>query len=374
MKSKLLAVCLLLIAPFVQAHKSSDSYINLKVDNNKITVRWDIALRDLEYALTLDQNEDGAITWSELRSHYQTIADYTFKHLQINPDNNECQRNEGPLQVDHNSDGAYAILNFKLNCQSPIDHLNINYQFLFDLDPTHRGLLQISNGQQDQFIIFSPENFQSRVDFQQSGHWLTFSQFVGEGIWHIWIGYDHILFLLCLLLPSVVRKTKSGWRSNPSFINTLLQVGKVVTAFTVAHSLTLGLAVFDWVHLPSRWVESAIALSVILAAINNLYPFFSERVWLVAFAFGLIHGFGFASVLGDLDLTLANQGVSLFGFNLGVEIGQLAIVLLFLPGAFFLAKFRFYQRIVLPTGSHAIILLATLWFLQRAFDLKINTI
>ncbi len=222
-------------------------------------------------------------------------------------------------------------------------------------------------------MIFSPENQHAKIDFSHSSQWQTMHQFVKEGIWHIWIGYDHILFLLCLLLPSVVKKTAKGWVQNDHFFGTARQVGKIVTAFTIAHSITLLLAILQWVILPSRWVESAIAFSVILAAINNLYPFFNQRVWLVAFIFGLIHGFGFASVLSNLALTTGNLGVSLFGFNLGIEIGQLAIVSVFLPIAYLLRRYWFYQRVILYAGSQAIVVVALFWFLQRAFDLEFLT-
>ena len=158
---------------------------------------------------------------------------------------------------------------------------------------------------------------------------------------------------------------------NDCFTDTLWQVGKIITAFTIAHSITLVLGVLQLVSLPSRLVESAIAFSVILVAVNNLYPFFRDRAWFVAFAFGLIHGFGFASVLTDLDLTTGNLSISLLGFNSGVEIGQLVIVSVFLPVAYLLRSYWFYKRIILNAGSQAIMLLAVVWFLQRAFDLSI---
>jgi hypothetical protein len=128
------------------------------------------------------------------------------------------------------------------------------------------------------------------------------------------------------------------------------------------------LGVLGVVNLPTRLVESAIAFSVILVALNNVRPFFSEKAWYIAFAFGLIHGFGFASVLTDLDLSIGSLGVSLFGFNAGVELGQLAIVCVFLPIAYWLRHDWFYRRVVVLAGSHAIMLLAVFWFLQRAFD------
>jgi hypothetical protein len=149
-----------------------------------------------------------------------------------------------------------------------------------------------------------------------------------------------------------------------------VKVLKVVTAFTVAHSITLSLAVLGYVHLPSRLVESAIAASVVVAALNNLVPLFGEGGWMVAFGFGLLHGFGFANALRDLGLQHGQLAVTLFGFNLGVEIGQLAIVSAFLPLALSLRRLLFYQRFILRFGSAAIIVVASTWLAERALDFK----
>jgi hypothetical protein len=145
---------------------------------------------------------------------------------------------------------------------------------------------------------------------------------------------------------------------------------KIVTAFTVAHSITLSLAALGYVHLPSRLVESAIAASVVLAAFNNLVPFFAERGWMVAFGFGLLHGFGFANALRDLGLQHGQLAATLFGFNLGVELGQLAIVAVFLPLAYALRGLLFYRRFVLQAGSVAIMLVASTWLAERVLDFK----
>jgi hypothetical protein len=188
------------------------------------------------------------------------------------------------------------------------------------------------------------------------------------------VGYDHILFLLALLLPAVLIITtpSGGGVAQPvaSFRPALYNVIKVVTAFTVAHSITLSLATLQVVRLPSRLVESCIAASVVLAALNNLRPFFRERAWMVAFAFGLIHGFGFASVLNDLGLPRGVLALALVGFNLGVEAGQLAIVAVFLPVAFVMRRTTLYRRGVFQLGSVAIILVASAWLVERAFNLK----
>ena len=205
-----------------------------------------------------------------------------------------------------------------------------------------------------------------------------------HGVWHIWIGFDHILFLLSLLLPAVLMPkvlmskvlmpaaARQGQGQSQSIKAAFFDVLKVVTAFTLAHSLTLSLASLHVLSLPSRWVESAIAASVVLAALNNLWPLFRGRRPVAAFVFGLIHGFGFAGVLADLGLPQSGLLLSLLGFNVGVELGQLAIVAVFLPLAFALRKTWFYRQL-LTTGSALIVLIAALWLVERAFDLKILT-
>jgi hypothetical protein len=149
------------------------------------------------------------------------------------------------------------------------------------------------------------------------------------------------------------------------------EVLSIVTAFTLAHSITLSLATLGVIVLPSRLVESAIAASVVFAGISNLYPVLAQRRWLVAFLFGLIHGFGFASVLSDLGLPKGSLTLSLVSFNLGVEMGQLAIVAIFLPLAYYLRNSWTYQRLVLVTGSLGIAALAFAWLIERALDLKL---
>jgi len=145
----------------------------------------------------------------------------------------------------------------------------------------------------------------------------------------------------------------------------------VVTSFTAAHSMTLSLAALGMVSLPSRLVESAIALSVVLTAANNLWPLVNHRRWLLAFGFGLIHGFGFASVLAELGLPADALVLSLLGFNVGVEVGQMVIVALFLPMAFWLRNTDFYLRGLFVLGSWLTLLVAMVWLLERVFDIKL---
>lgn len=148
------------------------------------------------------------------------------------------------------------------------------------------------------------------------------------------------------------------WRPATTLRTVLLETTGIVTAFTLAHSLTLSLAVLGVVNLPSRLVESVIALTVLLAALNNLFPVVTTRRWSLAFVLGLIHGFGFASALWDLGLPTDALALALASFNTGVETGQLTIVAVVLPLAFALRQTWLYRRLALPVGSTAVALLA----------------
>jgi hypothetical protein len=150
--------------------------------------------------------------------------------------------------------------------------------------------------------------------------------------------------------------------AKPAFLNIL----KVVTAFTVAHSVTLSLAALGVVRLPSRLTESVIAASIIVAALNNIFPRVTAGRWRIAFAFGLLHGFGFASVLADMSLPPGARALSLVSFNLGVETGQLAVVSAVMPMAYAIRTTRFYRQTVMQWGSSAIAVLAFVWLIQRA--------
>jgi hypothetical protein len=274
--------------------------------------------------------------------------------------------------VDNHTDGAYVVLPFSSNCASNPSTLEVNYNLFFDIDPQHRGLLNLETVNGTQTAIFSPENHDSSFKIREQSAVAQFFQFVREGVFHIWGGIDHILFLLALLLPSVLRRENGRWQPVGNFRTAFSSVLKIVTAFTLAHSITLSLAALQVVSLPSRLVESTIAASVVLAALNNVFPIVIERRrWLVAFGFGLIHGFGFASVLADLELTKETLIRSLVGFNFGVELGQLSIVLVFLPLAFSLRSSSFYNRFTLAAGSLAVAAIAGIWMAERIFDFKV---
>lgn len=369
MQYTLLGLLIFLVSAPVCAHKPSDSYLYLQVQEQSIQGQWDIALRDLDYAIGLDGNSDGQITWGELRTRHEVLAAYALSHLSISSDSSPCIIRDGEQLVDRHSDGAYAVLRFSVACNAMPRVLNLSYQLFFNLDPSHRGLLRLQQQGNTQTAVFSPEQPGRDFELATLTPWREFLEFAQEGVWHIWIGYDHILFLLSLLLPAVVWREAKSWRAVTCFRPAFMDVLKIVTAFTVAHSITLSLATLGVINLPSRWVESAIAASVLLAAINNLYPVVLSRVWVIAFGFGLIHGLGFASVLTDLGLPSGSLVTALVGFNLGVETGQFAIVSVFLPLAFILRHTWLYQRLTLNFGSLLIAAVALFWLLDRSFNL-----
>ena len=367
----LLAAALLLVAAPAWAHKPSDSYLTLDVREAGVDGQWDIALRDLDMAIGLDQDGNGELTWSEVRARHDAIAAYALARLKLASAGAPCPLRVTEQLLDNHSDGAYAVLRLHADCGGAVSALEVDYRLLFDIDPQHKGLLQLRHAGQVSTAIFAPDSARQSLQVADASGWRQFGDYVRHGVWHIWIGFDHILFLLSLLLPAVLVYRDQRWEGRTTFRAAAIDVLKIVTAFTLAHSITLTLATLGVVALPSRLVESAIAASVVLAALNNVWPLFHGRRALVAFAFGLIHGFGFASVLLDLGLPKAALLLSLVGFNVGVELGQLAIVLLFLPLAYLARNTALYRRGVLGLGSCLIVLVALAWLVERGMDVKL---
>jgi len=363
---------LLLWVEGVHAHKPSDSYLSLKLEGSSIQGQWDIALRDLDYAIGLDESDDGSITWGELLRRQNPLNAYALARLQLSGDHDVCPIRLTDLLVDDHTDGKYAVLRFVAQCPNAPTLLSIDYELFFDLDPQHRGLLRLEHDGQSDTHVFGPASKHFEINLAAAMNPITeMLLFVREGIWHIWMGYDHILFLLSLLLPAALVATGGRWHAVPGFKRAAWDVVKIVTAFTLAHSITLSLATLGVIALPSRWVESAIAASVIVAALNNIGGWILERRSWLAFAFGLVHGLGFASVLLDLGLPTHLRLLGLVGFNLGVEIGQLAIVAVTLPLVVILSRYAFYSPLVVKLGSYCIATTALVWLAERSLGVAI---
>jgi hypothetical protein len=350
-KPALIALTLVLMGSTAWAHKPSDAQVRLSARGDSLTGSVDIAIRDLDGALVLDTDGDGKITWGEISAMSPAITAYVTERLTLATDGRACQTTFGAGALVDLSDGPYWSMPIDAACPAVISAVTVDYRLLFDIDAQHHGLVTL-DGTTVIVRDASPVNI-------ELGEQTSVLGFVREGIWHIWIGFDHILFLLCLVLPAVFPRKGAA----QSFRGVAREVFEIVTAFTLAHSITLVISAVGLVTLPSRFVETAIALSVLAAALNNLVRAIDAR-WAVAFALGLLHGFGFSSVLIDLGLPSSQLVGSLLGFNLGVEIGQAAIVVVTLPLLYFIRRTMTYQ-VVLWAGSAATALLAASWTYER---------
>lgn len=353
-----------LVPAFALAHQPSDSYLRVDATREVLTGAWDIALRDLEIVVGLDSDRDRAITWGELQSRRAAIEALARARLDLLAAGRTCALDFNDLLVDEHGGNGYAVLRFRTDCPGTVA-VTVRYALLFDLDPQHRGLLQLEYPDSTATAVFAPDTREQRFEPGAAGTGPALLSYLRLGVIHIWLGFDHILFLLCLLLPAVLRRSHGTWQPVESVGVALWDTVRVVTAFTLAHSMTLALAALEIVTLPARLVEGAIAASIIIAALNNLFPRVRQRRWLVAFGFGLLHGFGFANVLRDLGLDGGAFAVSLLGFNLGVEFGQLCLVVVWLPLSYAWRGSAAYRYVVLYAGSTLIALLGAWWLLQR---------
>jgi len=356
----------LFLAATASAHVASNSFLHLAVTGDRVEGSLELSLRDAELALGLDANRDGKVSWGEVRTAQGSLATYFQSHLHLNVPEGACDVKFGSVMISDRVDGAYIWQPLAAICPGRPQLMTVAYRLLDEEDPSHRGLLSLTAREVTQSAVLGGPRVVQQFDLARPSALNAFREYLQAGIGHIWSGIDHLLFLLSLLLPAVLLRREDRWQAQPAALPALLNIMKVVTAFTLAHSITLGLAAFDLVRIPSRLTESVIAASIIVAALNNVMPWVTHARWRIAFAFGLLHGFGFASVLTELGLPAGARIVSLVAFNLGVEAGQLAVVLLVMPVAYVLRRTAIYRFGVLPWGSLAIAGLASVWFVQRA--------
>jgi hypothetical protein len=365
-----LVVMALLCAPRAMAHKTSYGYLNAAFAEDTVSGKFELAVRDFDAAFfdfAFGPAEGrGKIDWDQLHRHEHEIGALLLKKISLGSPGAPCSLNPGPITLDFRGGEYFMIVPFSGICKALGEQLQVGYDLMFEHDAQHRALIDVRRGGDVYSGVTSPE---SRVLLFSAGTKslrATILAYILQGAHHIWIGYDHILFLLSLLLPAVLTRRKNEWLPVDGLAEAFWSTAKIVTAFTLAHSVTLSVAAFRVVELPSRFVESAIAASVLVAAINNIYPVITRRLWAVAFTFGLVHGFGFASVLNEFGLPPHRKLAALLAFNIGVELGQLTIVAAVLPVLFFARRTIAYTRFVMPGGSIIISMIAFVWFIERA--------
>ena len=368
----LVGLCGLLCLGGAQAHSSGNSYLAFSLRDATPVLRVDVSIRDLDFVFDLDGDRNGEVTWAETTARLPELLAWVQAGVRVTVADTACTLTNQDPMASQRGDGVYLSTEWAVSCPGasiqPPPGLALRYGLMFDQDNLHRGLLKVELPEEQNSAILSPEQPNAPLVQGSTRLWDIFQRYVVEGVWHIWIGIDHILFLLSLLVLAPLasdRRSVVAWQPVDRFGLAFADVLAVVTAFTVAHSITLGMSVMKWVDPPANLVEPLIALSVVLAALNNLLGWFSLKRWRLAFVFGLIHGFGFANVLLDLGLPTQALAVALGGFNVGVELGQLAIVVAFLSVAWWLRHTAFYRWVVVGGGSLAIAAIGATWTWER---------
>jgi hypothetical protein len=383
--SALSVVTLLLVLGQVAVafgHTGNESYVYLDIYDSTIEGRVEYPINDLNEVLGTDFPTDADDALVAAEAERELLQDYSGDHLALL----EQAGAEWPLVFGDvetlEGAGGYIIVNFVVDreFEAVPRSFTVAYDGIIHAKPDRDALLIIGtdwgsgtfNNEADALLRFTSEQTAQQVDLGDTSFSRGFTGVVMLGADHIRIGSDHILFILALLLPSVLVFSRlAGWQPSANVWSSLWRVVKIVTMFTVAHSITFALGGFGIVEFSPVLVETVIAASIILAALHNIRPVFVNREWIIAFVFGLFHGFGFAGLLADLGLTQTRQVVSLVGFNLGIELGQVTIILLVFPALYIARRTRVYQP-AMYAGSVALIVIAAAWVLDRAFGVDLG--
>lgn len=351
-----IAFCLSVWTQNAHAHTSGSSFLSVQANaDNRFHAQLDFDLRDLNQLSDMDANQDGDLSWGEIRTSQAAIESMVLARTVFAGGECKPTRRE-PLSIAEHGTGPYARISLELTCQNSA--IQVNHSGWFAFDPGHRALLEYidTKGQRTQTLLS-----------QQSPSWHTqeslvarLTRFLAEGVMHLVTGYDHLAFLLVLLLA--LMRSKSDVVAPLRL--TLRRALVVITAFTLAHSLTLALAATGQIVLPSRPVEVIIAASVAIAALLNLSRSAASHGWKLAFAFGLVHGLGFAGALAELTTERIDL-LALAAFNMGIEVAQLAIALSVVPLMWLACRNMQRERIGVPIASIAVACVAAFWVVNR---------
>lgn len=365
------------------AHAPGQAYVFLRLHEDSMVVRLELLAAHLDRTLDLGWDVTAPLTPEQVAARLPEIRRYAEAHLELDVDGRRLPPTFRAVGTRATTEaGEFVLLTYVVPAAPPA-HLGVRYTPFFETDAKHRNMLVVEhdwrtgtfNNEGDVALVFDPGSPQQSLDLTSRSRWRGFAALVRLGVWHIWIGLDHILFLVALVLPSVLVRRDGRWHPAPSFRSAFVKIVTIVTCFTIAHSITLSLAALDLVRLPSRLVEAVIAGSIVAAALHNVWPAVRVSEPAIAFVFGLFHGFGFASVLGEYGLGRENLVLSLLGFNVGVELAQVAIILAVFPLLFLLRERRAYPWI-LRVGSAGLIAIGLLWAAERAlgFNVPLETI
>ena len=350
--------------PAAQAHSLSTSYLILDVpEQGPVAMRWDLSVHDLIWSVFIDANYDEVATWQEIQDARQAIGSAVLAQITLARGGANCSLSIDDLALATRAEQNYLSVALLADCPRP-GLLGLGGTLFMTGDAAQRVLFSATRGDVRFAGVLSADE-PTWSEPSQVSAWASFARFIGEGAWHVLIGYDHVAFVLLLLLPSVLRPVDGRWQGATGLGPVTRDIVTIVTAFTLAHSTTLALAVTGTLILPLQPVEIAIAASIAIAGLVNLLPRLSGWRLPLAFGFGFVHGFGFANALGEIDAEGSSLLPLLAGFNIGVELAQLAIVALVLPLIYLARGRRWYASGVLPLGSCALGAAGLVWLVQR---------
>jgi hypothetical protein len=354
-------------AATAHAHQSSVTYVEAWLDGARVTVDVRLAPRDLTEDLGQGDLQIEATTL--IAAQRDAIARHVSERVEIQDGETPCP----PSEVTVAPSADRVQVRFVAICPAPPAHLILDYALVFTADRNHTAALRVHVPERpaaDTLLSIGDNRFSWRLSEPPPSGAVAF---IRQGIHHVATGLDHIAFVLALLLAIVIARDADGaWqlrRLGPALRTT----AAVVSAFTVAHSLTLIAAALGYVELPGRLVESVIAASIVFTAVADIIR--PEARWRLAtaFGFGLMHGLGFARMLAEL-LPPGDIIVPLLCFNLGVEIAQLAVVAVAVPAAWLLARAvgaPRYRSVALPALAAPLIVFGAIWLIERVSDVTI---
>jgi hypothetical protein len=334
------------------AHTTRLALGRAELQDSSIVYRLTVSAHDLMVALGEAPDLSLPVPAGDLEARRDAIAAYVTRRLQVSADGAVCAAGRTEADLSGAAEFEEVVLTQRFTCAAAPRSLTIRYLLFFDIDPTHRSVVRViaPRGPEEYLFDRAVTSLTLTVDgAPAASSGLPFWRVVVLGAEHILAGVDHLLFLAGLLVL-------------PLGISRLVGV---VTAFTLAHSVTLALAWYDIVTVPAAWVEIVIALSIAYVAVENMLGIGARRRWAVASLFGLVHGLGFFAVLSDLDLQHTNAVKALVGFNLGVELGQLAVLAVCLAPLLWWWKQPFHRPTAIA-ASAALLGVALYWAAERA--------
>jgi hypothetical protein len=369
------AVVVALAGP-AAAHQTSVKYVDVAVDGRHASVRLTVAPGDVTEPLGLPADARPSVA----EAATPEVAAYVARWLAIGPDRGGDRGGDrmascpaGQLHAGPAPDPRFVAVEWQVACAEDLARIALDFRGFFAVDQRHEAIATVHapDAPGEAFVVRAVEP----VVHAQVGERLGLGGWIGAGIEHIWDGRDHVCFVLALLLVVMLVRGGASWDTRPP-VATLRRTATIITAFTIGHSISLIAASLGWVQLPSRLVESLIAVSILYTAIENIARPDVRWRFALTFGFGLVHGLGFASVLAVM-LPPDHVIAPLLGFNLGVEIGQLVIVAIALPLAWLAARevgAERYRRRLMPGLSIAIALLAIKWLIERVFVVALFTV